>query len=103
MAHIRRARESGQSWAAIGGLLGFGALAAGGGATVADYAFDYTVGPRTAAAWFDTPVFIWACPACGQTISDRGPDGCPADDEAGHVRGCPQLAVAVAEWNASRW
>jgi hypothetical protein len=40
VAHIRRARESGHSWAAIGGLLGFGALAAGGGATVAVYAFD---------------------------------------------------------------
>jgi hypothetical protein len=95
--------ESGHSWAAIGGLLGFGALAAGDGATVADYAFDYTTGPRAAAAWFDTPVFMWVCRACGQMISDRGPGGCPADDEAGHVRGCPHLAVAVAEWNASRW
>lgn len=46
VTHIRRARESGMSWHEVGGLLGFGPLAAGDGASVADYAFEYTVGPR---------------------------------------------------------
>jgi hypothetical protein len=46
--HIRRAREDGQTWHEIGGLLGFGPLAADTGASVAGYAFDYTVGPRSA-------------------------------------------------------
>jgi hypothetical protein len=51
--------------------LGFGSLAA-------DYAFDYAVGPRPAGPWFDPPVITWTCPACEQTIRDRGPVIMPA-------------------------
>lgn len=56
--HIRRARESGMSWHEVGGLLGFGPLSAGHSASVADYAFDYTVGPR-GATWSEPPIFMW--------------------------------------------
>jgi hypothetical protein len=42
-------------------------------------------------------------PACGETISDRGPGhGHPADAEPGHAGDCKRLAVAVAAFNAQR-
>jgi hypothetical protein len=80
---ISRARGDGLSWAEVGGLLRFGPLAAGTGASVAEYAAGYAMGPRTAGSWFDPPVFAWTCPVCGQLISDRGPVLMPAADEAG--------------------
>jgi hypothetical protein len=43
--HVRRAREDGLSWHEVGGVLGFGPLAADAGMSVAGFAFDYTVGP----------------------------------------------------------
>jgi hypothetical protein len=92
--HIRRAREEGLSWNEIGGLLGFGPLAAGSGVPVSDYAFDYAAGPPSAGPWFDRPVVTWTCPACGQLIRDRGPVLMPAADEAGHAGGCGRLAAA---------
>jgi hypothetical protein len=100
--HVRRAREDGLSWQEIGGLLGFGPLAAGSGVPVSDYAFDYAAGPPSASPWFDPPVFTWTCPACGQMISDRGPVLMPAADEAGHADSCGRLAAVQAEWRAAR-
>ena len=97
--HIRRAREDGLSWHEIGGVLGFGPLAADAGVSVADFAFDYTVGPQPAAPWYDPPVFTWTCPVCEQLIRDRGPVIMPAADEAGHADGCGR-AAAMAEWQA---
>jgi hypothetical protein len=88
--------------AEVGGLLGFGPLAAGSGVSVADYAFDYTVGPSAAGPWFDPPVLAWTCPACGQLIRDRGPVLMPAADEAGHADGCARLAAVQADWLAAR-
>ena len=99
--HIRRAREDGQSWYQIGGLLGFGPLGADTGVSVADYAFDYCVGPRAAGPRFGPLVFLWTCPACERTIRDRGPVIMPAADEAGHAGGCGRLAAAMAEWQAA--
>jgi hypothetical protein len=101
VVQVRRAREDGLSWAEVGGLLGFGPLAAGAGADVAGFAFDYVTGPRSASPWFAPPTFAWTCPACGQMISDRGPVLMPASDEAGHAAGCQRLATAQAEWLAS--
>jgi hypothetical protein len=97
---IRRAREDGLSWHEIGGLLGFSPLAADSRTSVAQYAFDYCVGPSSAAPWFDPPVFAWTCPACGQMIRDRGPVLMPAADEKGHADGCGRLAAVQAEWQA---
>src|SRR5258708_4893282 len=71
--HIRRAREAGQSWHAVGSLIGFGALASKEGVTVAEAAFDYAAGPRIFTGWwFDAPGFPWNCPERGRTVSDRG-------------------------------
>ena len=99
---IRRAREDGLSWHEIGALLDLGPLAAEGGTSVAQYAFDYCVGPHPAAPWFDPPVFTWTCPACGQTVGDRGPVLMPAADEKGHADRCARLAADQAEWQAGR-
>ena len=97
---IRRAREDGLSWHEIGALLGFAPLAADSKTSVAQYAFDYTIGPHPEAPWYDPPVFAWTCPACGQMISDRGPVKMPAADEADHAEGCERLAAVQAEWRA---
>jgi hypothetical protein len=95
--HIRRAREDRLSWHEIGGLLDFGPLAADADVSVAGYAFDYTIGPRPAGPWYDPPVFLWTCPACGQSIRDRGPVLMPVADEKGHADGCGRLASVQAE------
>jgi hypothetical protein len=100
--HIRRAREDGLSWHEIGGLLGFGPLAADADMPVAGYAFEYTVGPRSTSPWYDPPVFTWTCPACGGLVRDRGPVLMPAADEKGHADGCQRLAATQAEWQAGR-
>jgi hypothetical protein len=100
--HVRRAREDSLSWHEIGQLLGFRPLAADADMSVAGYAFDYTVGPRSAGPWFDPPVFLWTCTACGQRIRDRGPVLMPMADEKGHADGCRRLAAAMAEWQAGR-
>ena len=90
------------AWHEIGGLLGFGPLAADADVPVVGYAFGCAVGPRSAGPWFDPPVFLWTCPACGQRIRDRGPVLMPAADEKGHADGCGRLAAAMAEWQAGR-
>ena len=100
--HIRRSREDGLSWHEIGGLLDFGPLAAASVTSVAQYAFDYCVGPHPEAPWFDPPVFMWTCPACGQMIRDRGPVLMPVADEKGHADSCGRLAAVQAEWQAGR-
>ena len=100
--HIRRSREDGLSWHEIGGLLDFGPLAAASSTSVAQYAFDYCVGPHPEAPWFDPPVFTWTCPACGQIIRDRGPVLMPTADEKDHADGCGRLAGVQAEWHAGR-
>jgi hypothetical protein len=97
-SQIRRAREDGMSWHEVGALLDFAPLAAHSRTSVAQYAFDYCVGPCPAAPWFDPPAFAWTCPACGQMICDRGPVLIPAADEKDHADGCRRLAAAQAEW-----
>jgi hypothetical protein len=100
--HIRRAREDGLSWHEIGGLLGFGPLAAEADVSVASYAFDCTIGPRSTGPWYDSPVFMWTCSACGELVRDRGPVLMPAADEKGHADGCGRLVAAMADWQAGR-
>jgi len=101
---IRRAREAGLSWGAIGQLLGFASITGRAGCPpVAELAFDYAAGPRTVHAWFPAPpLFRWDCPACGQPIADRGPTAGPRCDEPGHREGCTRLAEEAAEWDAHR-
>ena len=47
LGHIRRARESGESWGAIGELLGFGPIAAERPGPLAELAYDYSAGLPT--------------------------------------------------------
>jgi hypothetical protein len=100
LGHIRRAREAGESWAAVGELLGFGPIAAEGPGTLAELGFDYGAGPRTIDPWFPAPpVFRWDCPGCGARIADYGPVKGPALDQDGHEAGCVRLAVEAADWD----
>jgi hypothetical protein len=38
------------------------------------------------------PPLTWVCPACGQLVTDRAPDGRPVHVEHGHSPGCARLA-----------
>jgi Endonuclease/Exonuclease/phosphatase family len=63
---------------------------------------DRTIGPRSAAPWFDPPAFTWTCPAYERMISDRGPVIVPAAGEAGYADGWGRQAAAMAEWQTAR-
>lgn len=93
---IRTAREAGHGWARIGEALGL-TLASGAPATAA---FDYAAGLPLSDVYNRT--MLWVCPACGGTVSDRGPDAGanPADAEPGHADGCTRLAEAVTAYEA---
>ena len=98
-ARIRSARETGESWAAVGALLSLGPVAAQGPGTLAEMAFDYAAGAATLLAWYpNRPVFWWDCPACGQHITDHGPAAGPVADQDGHQAGCVRLAAEAGEW-----
>jgi len=97
---VRRAREAGEPWAAVGALLGLGPVAAQGPGTLAEMAFDYAAGARALLAWYpDRPLFWWDCPACGQRIADHGPGFGPLYDQEGHIDGCARLAAEASEWD----
>ncbi len=102
--YIRYAREAGQAWHEIGAALDLGPVAAAREIPLAYAAFEYATGPGAfgAESWrFDYVTFPWTCPACAQTINDRGPvRGHPEDDEPGHAKGCSRLAATVAAWDA---
>ena len=99
VGHIRRAREAGESWAAVGEMLGFGPIAAEGPGTLAELGFDYAAGPRTIDPWLPAPpMFVWDCPGCGQRIADHGPAKGPVSDQDGHKDGCVRLAAEAADW-----
>ena len=100
--HVRRAREAGQLWHAVGSLVGLGAFANEGGVTVAEPAFDYAAGPRIFNGWFDAPVFPWNCPTAARRSATADPPADFAKTEAGYGDGCRRLAAAVTEWQAAR-
>ena len=96
--YARRAREDGLSWPDIGAALGL-ALAAGGGRSAAEAAYDQVTGEPG----FRTRALAWVCPACRSTVLDRSPEaGHPEDCEEGHAKGCPRLAAAVTAWDAQQ-
>jgi hypothetical protein len=98
-ARIRRAREAGESWAAVGAVLALGPIAAQGPGTLAEMAFGYAAGVGTLLAWYpDRPVFCWDCPVCGQRIIDHGPVCGPVSGQDGHTGGCARLAAGADEW-----
>lgn len=96
---IRRAREAGDSWAAVGALLSLGPIAAQGPGTLAELAFDAAAEAQTLLAWYpDPPVFCWDCPVCGGRIADHGPANGPISDQDGHTGGCGRLPAEANEW-----
>ena len=101
--YIRQAREAGHSRDQIGHALGVApnADADQAGLCVAEAAYTYAAGnPYTDTAVRYGRSFVWRCRSCDQAISDRGLIAGPADDEPGHTDDCPQLAAAIAEWDA---
>jgi hypothetical protein len=101
--YIRQAREAGHSWDQVGRSLGLTANADAdqAGRTAAEAAYTYAAGsPGTDTALRYGRSFLWRCRSCDQAISDRGLVAGPAEDEAGHGKGCPRLAAAIAQWDA---
>lgn len=95
----KAAREDGISWEELGVALGCEADPATG-TTVGEAGFRAVAAGR--GPW-DHKVFYWRCWACGQHITDYGPEaGHPTDTEEGHAGGCKRLAAEVAAWTA-RW
>ena len=99
LGHIRRARESGESWGAIGELLGFGPIAAERPGPLGELAYDYSAGLPTVDPFPAPAVFRWDCPYCSGRIADHGPVKGPALDQDGHHGGCVRLAADVADWD----
>jgi hypothetical protein len=101
--HIRSAREAGHSWHEIGEAM---SITPNGdpqqsGDTIAEAAYTYAAGhPDTEHARFYGRSVTWTCHACDNTISDRGLDNGPADDEHGHARNCPRLEATIAALDA---
>jgi hypothetical protein len=101
VVHIRRAREAGESWAAIGALLGFGPVAAAeGSGTLEQFGYDYAAGPRTVDPQWPVPQpFTWTCPGCSASVADYGSAKGPRIDQDGHKDGCVRLAAEAAGWD----
>jgi len=97
IAAIRRLRGEGRSWQVIASLLGFDQLPDGGVADPALLAFDYAAGlPRP--PLFAAPRLVWVCSACKETVSDRGPERSPHQNQSGHRNGCKLLVAEIAKW-----
>jgi hypothetical protein len=98
--YIRDARVAGLWWHEIGGALGLGPDAKERGQALGEAAFGYAAG-GSSLSWRAS--FGWTCPACGQSVTDRGPsEPNPQDCDDGHVDGCERLAVGVAACRAWR-
>jgi hypothetical protein len=98
LGHIRRAREAGESWAAIGEFLGFGPIAAERPGPLGELAYDYAAGLATVDPFPAPAVFRWDCPCCSGRIADHGPVKGPALDQDGHRGGCERLARDIRDW-----
>jgi hypothetical protein len=100
--YIRRAREAGLPWNLIGGALDLLPYASankiGAGEQAHEYALSYWAGPGPRAC-------TWDCPACQQTITDRGPGPGPPADEDGHDPACPRRTAELVarERRRPRW
>lgn len=100
-SHVRRAREDGHSWAAIGEACGF-VTDPDRGVPAESQAFT-AVTPQPDGWVVRAATFTWICPACRETVHDYGPEAAhPADAEEGHGDGCTRLAEAVRAYDA-KW
>jgi hypothetical protein len=93
--YVRRARQDGMSWLAIGQALGLDqGRDAQAGYDLAVTAFETVAGEPDI---YRQPTLGWRCPSCDATVSDHGPyEGHPEDNERGHADGCQRLADDVA-------
>jgi hypothetical protein len=97
--YIRRAREAGLTWNLIGDALDLLPYASANKIGVDEQAYDHALsywtgpGPRT---------YTWDCPACHQTVTDRGPYPDPPERERGHGPACPRRAAELAAWEQHR-
>jgi hypothetical protein len=98
LGHVRRAREAGESWAAVGEMLGLGPIAADRPGPLGELAYDFSAGLPTVDPFPAAAVFRWDCPGCGGRIADHGPVKGPALDQDGHRSDCARLARDVADW-----
>lgn len=79
-----------------GSALGLGPDAAADGVTVAEETFGFAAGTPTS-SW-DEVTFYWACPACGETVSDHGPGHVhPEDVESDHPEDCTREVCRCQE------
>lgn len=98
--YARYARTEGASWQEIGEALGLGEEAKERQRSAAELAYDQIVGIPD--LWSQANMY-WPCPACGQTVTDRGPyESHPVDNEHGHTDGCSRMAGEVAGWQAEQ-
>jgi hypothetical protein len=97
--YIRHARAAGLTWDMIGDALGLLPYASANQIGVGEQALDYALtywtgrGPRT---------YTWDCPACQQTVTDRGPYPDPPERESGHDPACPRRAAELTAWEKHR-
>ena len=87
------------AWTASGGRRsaghwGLGPDARERGQALGEAAFGYAAGESSLSG---RASFGWTCPACGQSVTGRGPcEPNPQDYQGGHVGGCERPAVGVA-------
>jgi hypothetical protein len=98
--YIRHARRTEVSWHEIGAALGLGPDANERGQALGEAAFGYAAG-ESGLPWRAS--FGWTCPACGQSVTDRGPyEPNPEDNQDGHADGCARLAAGAAAYRTWR-
>jgi hypothetical protein len=98
--YARYARTEGASWQEIGEALGLGEEAKERQRSAAELAYEQIVGIPD--LWSQANMY-WPCPACGQTVTDRGPyESHPVDNEHGHADDCSRMAGEVAGWQAEQ-
>jgi hypothetical protein len=98
--YIRYARTEGPSWQEIGEALGLGEEAKERQRRAAQLAYEQIVGIPD--LWSQANMY-WPCPACGQTVTDRGPyESHPVDNKRGHTDDCSRMAGEVAGWQAEQ-
>ena len=98
--YMRRAREDGMSWTAIGKLLNLQDEAKALDVHVADVAFDIAAGPRDDHSWSER-YFSWRCKDCGELLCDYGPEAYPEPGgRGGHKNGCKRLPIERRAYSA---
>jgi hypothetical protein len=98
--YVKRARDEGIGWRAIGDALGLAQDGQRTGYDLAVAAYEQVAGEPDG---YRDRSFYYTCAACEQGISDRGPyESHPEDVERGHAAGCTRLAADLTAWQLQR-